>query len=87
MISIHKAAILNFQELVNMSIHSNLRTLWLICFLVGNFIAQANADTIAIIGTGQVAGALGPEFAAQGHTIVYGSRDPSRSDVADTFAR
>jgi len=36
------------------------------------------ADTIAVIGTGDVAGALGPEFAGQGHTIVYGSRDPSR---------
>lgn len=39
------------------------------------------ADTIAVIGTGDVAGALGPEFAAQGHTIVYGSRDPSRDKV------
>jgi len=39
------------------------------------------ADTIAVIGTGDVAGALGPEFAAQGHTIVYGSRDPSREEV------
>ena len=43
--------------------------------------APASAETIAIIGTGNVAGALGPEFAAQGHTIVYGSRDPSTSDV------
>jgi predicted dinucleotide-binding enzyme len=39
------------------------------------------ADTIAVIGTGDVAGALGPEFAALGHTIVYGSRDPSREEV------
>jgi hypothetical protein len=39
------------------------------------------ADTIAVIGTGDVAGALGPEFAAQGHTIVYGSREPSREEV------
>jgi predicted dinucleotide-binding enzyme len=41
----------------------------------------AFADTIAIIGTGEVAAALGPEFAEQGHTIVYGSRDPGREDV------
>lgn len=47
----------------------------------------ASAETIAIIGSGQVAGALGPEFAAQGHTIVYGSRDPSRADVAALVAR
>ena len=38
--------------------------------------AQSHADTIAIIGTGNVAKALGPEFAAQGHTIIYGSRQP-----------
>lgn len=43
--------------------------------------AVVQADTIAIIGTGDVAGALGPEFAAQGHTIVYGSRDPDRRSV------
>ncbi len=41
----------------------------------------ANADTVAIIGTGDVAGALGPEFAGLGHTIVYGSRDPERPKV------
>ena len=40
-----------------------------------------SAETIAVVGTGQVAGALGPEFAELGHTIVYGSRDPSRDDV------
>lgn len=39
------------------------------------------ADTIAIIGTGEVARALGPEFARQGHTIIYGSRDPDRPSV------
>jgi predicted dinucleotide-binding enzyme len=41
----------------------------------------AAADTIAIIGTGDVAHALGVEFAAQGHTIVYGSRKPDRGSV------
>lgn len=39
------------------------------------------ADTIAVIGTGSVGSALGPEFAAQGHTVVYGTRDP-QSDKA-----
>jgi len=43
----------------------------------------ATADTIAIIGTGDVAHALGVEFAAQGHTIVYGSRKPGRGSVQD----
>jgi len=43
----------------------------------------AIAETIAVIGTANVAKALGTEFAAQGHTIIYGSRDPSRDSVAD----
>ncbi len=47
----------------------------------------APADTIAIIGSGSVAGALGPEFAALGHEIVYGSRDPSRDKVKDLVVR
>ncbi len=47
----------------------------------------ANAETIAIIGTGDVAGALGPEFAALGHTIVYGSRNPSRPGVDELVRR
>lgn len=49
--------------------------------------APAVADTIAVIGTGDVGGALGPEFAAQGHTIVYGSRDPSRDKVKELVGR
>ena len=36
----------------------------------------AQAETIAVIGTGNVGMALGTEFAAQGHTIIYGSRSP-----------
>ena len=45
------------------------------------------AETVAVIGTGQVAGALGPQFARLGHTIVYGSRDPSRDEVKDLVER
>jgi NADPH-dependent F420 reductase len=41
----------------------------------------APAETIAVIGTGNVGSALGQRFAELGHTIVYGSRDPTRSDV------
>ena len=44
------------------------------------------ADTIAVIGTGDVARALGPEFAAQGHTIVYGSRNPDSDKAHDLVA-
>lgn len=45
------------------------------------------AETIAVIGTGNVGGALGPAFAAQGHDIVYGSREPGRADVQELVAR
>jgi len=52
------------------------------------FIAAAvQADTIAIIGTGSVASALGPEFAAQDHKVVYGSREPAREDVQALVAK
>ena len=46
-----------------------------------------DADTIAVIGTGQVGAALGPEFAVLGHKIVYGSRDPARENVQQLVAR
>ncbi len=47
----------------------------------------AFALKIAVVGTGNVGEALGPEFAAQGHTIVYGSREPTRQDVKDLVAK
>lgn len=54
----------------------------LVILIAGPLATQSSfADTIAIIGTGDVAGALGPEFAAQGHAIVYGSRNPARDEV------
>jgi len=62
-----------------------MRTAIILLFLIAGLPAQA--DTIAIIGTGNVGGALGPEFAAQGHTIVYGSRNASNSDVAELVMR
>ncbi len=46
----------------------------------------AFADTIAIIGTGNVGSALGQRFAELGHTIVYGSREPERADVQALIA-
>jgi len=62
-----------------------MRIAVMVFFLAAGFPAQA--DTIAIIGTGSVGGALGPKFAAQGHIVVYGSRDPFKSDVAELVAR
>ena len=49
--------------------------------------SPASAARIAVIGTGNVGAALGPEFAAQGHTIIYGSREPNREDVQSLVAR
>jgi len=36
----------------------------------------AFADTVAVIGTGNVGMALGTEFGGLGHTVIYGSREP-----------
>jgi len=43
--------------------------------------AGVSAETIAMIGTGEVSSALGPRLASLGHEIVYGSRSPEREDV------
>jgi 8-hydroxy-5-deazaflavin:NADPH oxidoreductase len=51
------------------------------------FTHSALAEKIAVIGTGNVGSALGPEFAALGHTIVYGSRTPDDQAVKDLVAR
>lgn len=58
---------------------------WLLALLVSP--ATGVAETIAVIGTGEVGSALGPEFAELGHTIVYGSREPQRDDVRELVAR
>ena len=41
------------------------------------------AETVGIIGTGRVGGALGPQLARHGYKVVYGSRDPSTQKVQD----
>ncbi len=39
------------------------------------------AETIAMIGTGEVSRALGPRLARLGHEVIYGSRSPDRPEV------
>jgi predicted dinucleotide-binding enzyme len=39
--------------------------------------------SIAIVGTGRVAAALGPQFAELGHEVIYGSREPARAEVRE----
>ena len=41
------------------------------------------AETIALIGTGDVSRAFGPRFAELRHQVVYGSRTPERADVQE----
>jgi NADPH-dependent F420 reductase len=49
--------------------------------------APAAAETIAVLGTGRVGAALGPRLAALGHPVIYGTRDPSRAELAALVAR
>jgi 8-hydroxy-5-deazaflavin:NADPH oxidoreductase len=49
--------------------------------------AQEARETIAIIGTGNVAETLGPRWAEAGHTIVYGSRTPTAESATRLVAR
>lgn len=49
----------------------------LLCVLL--FCAPCVADTVAVIGTGNVGTALGTEIAKLGHTVIYGSRKPDGS--------
>ena len=52
--------------------------------LAGVFLAAsiAQAETVAVIGTGNVGMALGTEFGGLGHTIIYGSRTPDAAKTA-----
>jgi len=63
------------------------RAAFLALLSIAGLQAPVLAETIAVIGTGNVGSALGPEFAAQGHTIVYGSREPEREDVLALVGR
>lgn len=67
-----------------MSIARKIRSwgrVWLACAALLALPWPALAETIALIGTGNVGGALGRRFAESGHTVVYGSRDPLAADV------
>ena len=53
-------------------------------FLCGSAVL---AETVAVIGTGRMGSAIGPRMAELGHTVVYGSREPGREDVAALVGR
>jgi predicted dinucleotide-binding enzyme len=54
--------------------------------LVLSFGHAALAETIAVIGTGNVGSALGRRFAELNHNVIYGSREPTRPDVQQLVA-
>lgn len=54
---------------------------------VASFAQARTPEVIAVLGTGRVGAALGPRFAALGHEVVYGSREPSRTTVQALVAR
>ena len=60
------------------------RSLILLVFFLAAF---ANAETVAVIGTGNVGMALGTEFAGLGHAVIYGSRSPASLKTIDLVAK
>ena len=66
-----------------------LRISVLLCTLSASYFfpVLTCAETIAIIGTGRVASALGPRFASTGNTVIYGSRNPSSDSVQALVTR
>ena len=51
------------------------------------YTAAQERPSVAIIGTGIVAGTLGPALGARGYTVIYGSREPDRESVRDLVAQ
>ena len=47
----------------------------------------AHAETVAVIGTGNVGMALGTEFGGIGHTVIYGSRSPDSEKTQALVAK
>ena len=47
----------------------------------------AERATVAIIGTGDLGGSVGPKLAEAGYQVIYGSRDPTRDSVRALVTR
>jgi predicted dinucleotide-binding enzyme len=62
---------------------------WTAVFLLVNLLACSfvssveGAETVAVIGTGDMGNSLGPKLAEIGYLVIYGSRDPSREKVQE----
>ena len=49
--------------------------------------STTHAETVAVIGTGNVGMALGTEFGGLGHTVIYGSRSPDSEKTQALVAK
>lgn len=49
--------------------------------------AAQDKPVVAIIGTGTLAGTLGPVIGGRGYRVIYGSRDPARESVSALVKR
>jgi predicted dinucleotide-binding enzyme len=47
----------------------------------------SEAETVAVIGTGDMGDTLGPRFAGLGYRVIYGSRDPQSDKVQSLVTR
>jgi predicted dinucleotide-binding enzyme len=59
----------------------------LVAGLVAPLPASSQRPTVAIIGTGNMASAMGPRVAEAGYPVVFGSRDPDRPSVTELVER
>lgn len=59
-----------------------LTSLLLVCVA-----CSAAAETVAVIGTGNVGMALGSEFSGLGHDVIYGSRSPESEKTQDLVVK
>jgi predicted dinucleotide-binding enzyme len=50
-------------------------------------VSATSAETVAVIGTGNVGMAIGTEFAGLGHTVIYGSRSPVSLKTMDLVTK
>lgn len=61
--------------------------LMLILAVPGAHAVTTDKPVVAIIGTGTLAGTLGPAIGQQGYSVIYGSRDPAREAVRKLVKR
>ena len=66
-----------------------MRTVLLLLILAvpGAQSATTDKPVVAIIGTGTLAGTLGPALGRSGYPVIYGSRDPAREAVVELVKR